>query len=202
MKKVFVILIGLFLTLNVFGQEIMSGISYNMGLPTSMTRNFIQNYSWRGFGFEVRDFRGDNLSVGGSFSWNIFAEKTDKVIYLENGAASGTQVRSLNVFPLMLNGHYYFGTSDALRPYLGLNVGTYYIRQRLEIGVIAPEDSHWHFGLAPEFGVMLPTYSGTIFFLNARYNYAFKAGKDLKGEGKDWAYWGFNVGLSFSYNAW
>jgi outer membrane protein W len=203
MRKVFVILIGLFLAVNVFGQEMMSGISYNMGLPNSMTRSFVQNYSWRGFGFEVRSFRSDNLSVGGSFSWNIFAEKTDKIIYLENGAASGTQIRSLNVLPLMLNSHYYLGTpAGRMRPYVGINVGTYYIVQRLEIGVLSLEDNNWHFGLAPEFGIMFSSYSGTIFFVNARYNYAFKAGQDLKGQGKDWAYWGINVGVSFSYNAW
>jgi hypothetical protein len=49
---------------------------------------------------------------------------------------------------------------------------------------------------------MFPTYSGSIFFLSARYNYAFEAGTSVSGGGKAFQYWGFNVGVAFSYNAW
>jgi hypothetical protein len=39
--------------------------------------------------------------------------------------------------------------------------------------------------------------------MNVRYNHAFKAGKTIGGgEGRDWQYWGFNVGVAFSYSAW
>ena len=206
MKKTLFIIVSLLLVMNVFGQEMMSGLSYNMGMTTGETRDFVKDYSWRGFGFEVRSFRGDNFSVGGSFSWNIFDEKTGEVIQLRKatGAVSGTQIRYINSFPLMLNAHYYVGNpSSRVQPYVGLNVGTYYITQRLEIGILALEENNWHFGLAPEIGLMFPTYSGSIFFISARYNYAFKAGQTVGGnEGSDWQYWGFNVGIAFSYNAW
>ena len=204
MKKLLFISISLMLVVNVFSQEMMSGLSYNMGLTTSNTSDFVSDYSWRGFGFEIRSFRGDNFSVGGSFSWNVFDEKTGDVIYFDRGAASGTQIRILNSFPLMLNAHYYLGQfSDRVRPYIGLNVGTYYIRQRLEIGVIAFDNSNWHFGLAPEIGVMFPTYSGSMFFMNVRFNQAFKAGSGVAGtEAKDIQYWGFNIGIAWSYSAW
>ena len=204
MKKLLFIALSLMLVVNVFSQEMMSGLSYNMGLTTSGTRDFLKDYSWRGFGFEIRSFRGDNFSLGGSFSWNVFDEKTNEIIILDRGAVSGTQIRHLNTFPLMLNAHYYLGNpSSPVRPYFGLNVGTYYILQRLEIGVLALESNNWHFGLAPEIGFMFPTYSGSIVFVNFRYNHAFKAGSGLAGgEGKSWQYWGFNVGVSFSYSAW
>ena len=202
MKKIIFILFSLVLTMNVFGQEVMSGLTYNMGTTVGETRDFVEDYSWRGFGFEVRNFRSDNFSVGGSFSWNLFDQKTSEVIELENGAASGTQIRYLNAFPLFLNAHYYFGDgSSQLRPYLGLNVGTYYMIQRLEIGIFALESDAWHFGMAPELGFMITGMSGSSFFANVRYNYAFEAG-DYVGGGKDWAYLGFNVGVAFSYNAW
>ena len=204
MKKILFMVLSLFLVMNVFGQEMLSGLSYNMGLTTSGTRDFVEDYSWRGFGFEVRSFRNDNFSVGASFSWNIFDEKTGEVITFDQGAVSGTQIRQLNAFPLMLNAHYYLGQySDRVRPYIGLNVGTYYIIQRLEIGVLALEENNWHFGVAPEIGFLFPTYSGSIFFVNVRYNQAFKAGSGLAGgEGKDWQWFGFNVGIAFSYSAW
>jgi hypothetical protein len=204
MKKLLFIALGLMLVMNVFGQEMMSGLSYNMGLTTGESSDFVNDYSWRGFGFEIRSFRGENFSVGGSFSWNVFDEKTGEIIWFDRGAVSGTQIRHMNAFPLMLNAHYYLGQfSDRMRPYFGLNVGTYYINQRLEIGVIAFNADNWHFGLAPEIGVMFPTYSGSIFFMNVRYNHAFKAGNGIAGgEGNSWQYWGFNVGVAFSYSTW
>jgi hypothetical protein len=203
MKYTFALILMLLLAVSTMAQEIFTGISYNMGTTIGDTRDFVEDYSWRGFGFEVRNFQGENLSWGASFSWNIFDEKTGEVIELDNGAVSGTQIRTFNAFPLMLNAHYYIGGDwGRPRPYIGVNVGTYYITQRLEIGIIQLEENNWHFGLAPEIGFVFPTYSGSIFFVNARYNYAFEAGGDVRGEGKAFQYLGFNVGVAFSYNAW
>jgi hypothetical protein len=204
MKYILTFTFVMVFTLSGFAQQIFSGLSYNMGLTTGDTRDFVKDYSWRGFGFEIRNYKGNNVSFGASLSWNIFDEKTSELIRLEDGAISGTQIRTFNAFPLMLNAHYYVGNNfDAIRPYFGLNVGTYYITQRLEIGILAFEENNWHFGLAPEFGIVFPSYSGSTFFINARYNYAFKAGKSIGGnEGWDFKYWGFNVGVAFSYNAW
>ena len=203
MNKILFVIVLLCWTFYGFSQDMMTGISYNMGIPASDTRDYVKNYSWRGFGFQFRNLMDNNISWGASIDWNVFAEKTSKLINLEDGAIAGTQIRSLNTFSLMLNADYYLGDPHGrIQPYIGLNTGTYYIIQRLEIGIIAPERENWHFGLAPEIGIINPTDNGTNLFFNARYNYAFSAGTYLGNEGKDWSYWGFNVGLSFNYNYW
>ena len=67
---------------------------------------------------------------------------------------------------------------------------------------MALEENNWHFGMAPEIGLMFPGYS-SIFFINLRYTYAFKAGQTVGGnEGTDWQYFGLNVGVAFSYDTW
>jgi hypothetical protein len=81
-------------------------------------------------------------------------------------------------------------------------LGTYFIVQELEIGVLFLNDDDRHFGLAPEFGLMLSSFRGTIFFVNALYNYAIKADQHLKGQGKDRPYRGINVDVFLSYNGW
>jgi hypothetical protein len=202
MKYTLVFLLVLFLSFNVFSQEMLSGITYNMGQTLSKSKELVNDYSWRGFGFEVRNMLNDNFSVGGSFSWNIFDQRTGEIIWLENGAISGTQIRHINAFPLLLNAHYYIGNDySRIRPYIGLNAGTYYILQRLEIGIFALENNNWHFGVAPEIGVIIPS-GGADFIVNLKYNYAFPAGKKFNGEKAEHQYLGINVGFLFSYNAW
>ncbi len=90
---------------------------------------------------------------------------------------SGTQIRYINSIPLMLNAHYYIGGKrDQLRPYLGVNVGTYYITQRLDMGVYTLQNDNWHFGIAPEFGFLAEVSRGTYLTASGRYNYAFDSG--------------------------
>lgn len=106
MKYILSVILILFMAMNAFSQEILTGISYNMGTTFSDTRDFVANYSWRGFGFEFRNYRGNNVSLGFSASWNIFDQKTNEIIKLEQAAVSGTQVRYFNAFPLMLVWHF------------------------------------------------------------------------------------------------
>jgi len=122
MKYILPVILILFMAMSAFSQEIFTGISYNMGTTVSDTRDFITDYSWRGFGFEFRNYRSNNVSIGFSASWNIFDQKTNEIIELEQAAVSGTQIRYFNAFPLMLNAHYYIGNNyDQVRPFVGLN---------------------------------------------------------------------------------
>jgi outer membrane protein W len=92
--------------------------------------------------------------------------------------------------------HLHFGKPrSGLRPYIGLGAGAYYIKQRLEIGVMMLEVDNWHFGLMPEVGVLIPTES-VIFIIRAKYNYAFSAGKSIGKDAIDISYVSLNVGVS------
>lgn len=177
------------------------GITYNMSATSSLPGtsdadgDFVEDFSFRGIGLEARYVpqRGGSLSYGFSASWNVLTEKTDEVVNLPGGDLSGTQLRYVNAIPLLLNLHTYLGSAGGIRPYLGLNAGTWYIERRADVSVVSIEDDNWHLGWAPEIGFVIPMGSPEVGLIaNARYNWAFSAG----GSG-DQTYWGFNLGFVY-----
>jgi outer membrane protein W len=180
-------------------KQLLSGISWNMGFPNGRMATFTDETSFAGFGVDFQRFTSDNVTFGGSFSWNVWSELTGETIEFTQGAVTGTQVRYINSFPLFLNAHYYLGhKADQFRPFFGLNVGTYYILQRLEIGTWAFDNDSWHFGLAPEGGLLIAISRGTYLIGTLRYNYAFDAGENLAGkDDNSYSYWGVNIGISW-----
>jgi len=85
----------------------------------------------------------------------------------------------------------------AMHPFLGLGIGTYWMKQTLDLGLYTAEETNWHFGLAPEVGVLMATKSGVGISLNARYNYPFAAGDYLGGGSASFAYWGIGIGIAY-----
>ena len=72
MKYEFVIIMILSISLNALAQRRgISGISYNMGYTAEDTRDFADDYSWRGFGIEYKRFTSKQISVGFQTGWNI-----------------------------------------------------------------------------------------------------------------------------------
>jgi outer membrane protein W len=182
------------------------GITYNMSATSSLPPNsdsdinFIEDYSFRGLGIEARyvPSRDANYSFGFNVGWNVLNEKNEfgterNTISLPNADVSGTQLRYFNTVPLMGNASYYFGDRGGIRPYVGVNAGTYYIERRVDIGVSAIVDDAWHFGWAPEVGLAVPLGRPEVALLTTiRYNWAFSAG----GSG-DQKFWGFNIGIAY-----
>ncbi|MGB5674488.1 MAG: outer membrane beta-barrel protein [Gemmatimonadota bacterium] len=182
------------------------GITYQMSAASSLPTNsdsdvnFIEDYSFRGFGIDARYVasRDAKYSIGFNVGWNVLNEKNDfgserNTISLENADVTGTQLRYLNSVPLMANASYYFGSRGGIRPYVGLNAGTYYIERRVDIGVVGIVEDNWHFGWAPEVGLVVPLGRPEFALLTTiRYNWAFSAG----GTG-DQKYWGFNIGIAY-----
>jgi outer membrane protein W len=178
----------------------LSGITWNIAMPAGNLTNFIDKTSFGGFGFETHYFMSDEFALGGSISWNYWSEMTGETIPLKQGALSGTQIRYVNAIPLLLNATYYLGgRRDEIRPFLGLNAGAYYILQRLDMGVYSIDNDHWHFGLAPEAGILFKVSDDTWISAAGRYNYAFKSGETYSGNGDNTvAYWGINLGLIYT----
>lgn len=203
MKIKHITIILLFLSMNLFAQDFLGIISYNTALPMGKTGDYISDYSWKGFSFEGRSFTNRNWSFGGMFGWNIFDTKITDLIQIDDETTGitvkGTQLRYTNSFPMMVNGHYHFGKrKDAVRPFMGLGLGMYYIVQRFEIGIFQREVSNWHFGLAPEVGVLLEMSRSTSLIFSVKYNYAFSAGKTVYGDtDNSQSYLGINLGLAF-----
>lgn len=181
-------------------QDQLSGITWNIGIPTGQMSSFMDKASYGGFGFEFQRLLDENVSVGISFSWNIWSNLTEEIIPIKNGAVSGTQIRYYNVFPMFVSAHYYLAErNEPFKPFIGLNTGAYYVRQRLEIGVYAFDNDNWHFALAPEAGFLAEVSNRTYVTAAARYNYAFDSGETLGGnENNSLVYWGINVGVVWS----
>lgn len=202
MKFKILIIALLLMSVSLSAQQFLGVISYSTALASGNTDNFISNFSYKGFQFEGRTFTNRNWTFGGTFGWNIFDSEITDLIHLENGEnvsdIQGTQTRYINSFPMMVNGHYYFmKRKDPIRPFIGINVGLYYITQRFKLGIYEKDESNWHFGFAPEAGLLIPVGNVAI-MANAKYNYALSAGKPLGG-GTDnsHSYISFNIGLVF-----
>jgi hypothetical protein len=201
MKHMIVIILVLLAAVNALGQSKITAFHYDISLPDQGTKDFIDETSWLGFGFDGRWFVNADVPVtlGIALGWHVFDKETSETIVFDNGALSGHQHRYLNSFPIMLTGHYYFGDKERLWAFVGAGVGTYCIIQRFEVGVFAFEETNWHFGVYPEVGLQIPLQEVDL-FVSARYNYAFEAGESLSGQAKDYNYWGINLG--FAYNGW
>lgn len=197
MKYIAALILILGMTANLLAQQGYGGITWNIAQPAEETKNYIDETSFRGFGIEFRTFLTNHLSFGGHTGWNIMDQRIEGSIELPNGTVTGTQVRHLNSFPVMLSAFFHLGSPrSSIRPYLGVNAGTYFIIQRFELGVNALEKNNWHWGVAPEFGFIFPTdYISVVASL--KYNHAFPGGTSITGDAVEVDYWGFNIGFLF-----
>jgi hypothetical protein len=172
-------------------------VSYAVAIPTGETRDYISDGSFRGFEFEGRRFIRPNLSLSLSWQGSTFNEAVDGTFAIPNGHISGHQHRIIYAWPFLAKAHYYFGRptvygGDAV-PFVGIGAGAYWIRQSLETGVLAIEETNWHFGFSPEAGVLIPAAGANDVVLSAGYHYAFESG--------DWgphSYWTVKLGVGFS----
>jgi hypothetical protein len=174
----------------------LTSLSYNVSLPIGTTADFISPVQWRGVTFEARRFVDRQLSVGFLAGWQTFADKTTDPIEITNGTISGTQVRIMNNFSLMVTGDYYFN-KDAreIRPYAGLGVGMNYIDQRWDLGIYSFNTYNWHFSLAPEIGALIPL-GDVDGIIGATYMYSFDSGQTAWGaDDNTQQYLVFKIGL-------
>ncbi len=183
MKKIYLtalLLIGLIISTN--AQQAYFTINWDITKGTGDTGNYIEDISYRGFSFEGRYFVNNNVSVGGFFSWYALNDKIKDQPPYEfhqdgtTGHISGTQVRYLNVLPVLINAHYYVETGG-IKPYAGIGIGTIYSEQRTDFGLNSFYADSWAFGVQPEIGVFVPFgYSDTGLNLALRYLYGSSAG--------------------------
>ncbi len=198
MKHILFVVLALCVAASAYGQNGITALHYNVSVPTQDFTDFISKTSWLGVGFDGRWFVSPDrpLSVGIALGWQVFDEHTSGTTQLPHGALTGEQGRFINSFPMMVTGHYYFGNQEKIWAFIGGGVGTYYIQERFEAGVLAWEDGDWHFGAYPELGFQVPIQEADL-FVSGRYNFAFKAGESLSGEGKEFDYVSFQVGLAW-----
>ncbi len=199
MKKIVSTLAAaLLLSLPIYAQPGgIGGIAYSTGQTAWDTRDFIQDYSWRGVAVEYKHITSQVFSYGFQFGWNNFGQRVDDVVVLENGAISGTQIRKLGVIPILVSLNYHAASLySEISPYLTLNVGTYYVREQYQLGIFVSDRRAWHLALAPEIGVYIPVNDAYL-QLAVKLNHAFAAGDYFGGGSKEFSFLTINIGVAF-----
>ena len=155
------------------------GMTWSMAAPIDHTKDWTNDYSFRGIGLEWRQLSG-NKSFGFNAGWNVFNQEKTGTTTFNQGAINGDAFRYNNTVSLLLSAHVYgSGSSNKARPFLGLKGGTYFISRRVDAGLWTATDENWHWGVAPELGFTVPMKGGfqsEVFYAQVRYNYAFSAG--------------------------
>jgi outer membrane protein W len=192
-----IIILSLLLSVNLFAQDFLTGLTYSISVPTGETSNFISNTSFKGLSIDLRKFFSHNASVGFLIGWSAFEEETNKTISTDVGDISGEQSRLINAFPVMITTSYYLGEGREFRPFIGIGVGMYYFYHQLELLDDNLESSKWHFGVAPEAGFVYLLES-VYAFINVRYNYAFSAENEITKISTPQSYLTFNIGFAFT----
>jgi len=197
MRKIFAALLVLALGAGaVMADDAIGVLTYDVSFPLGDVKDFVDKTSWRGFGLEGRWLVNPNLSVGLSWHWNTFDMTSSELLEIENGHVSGNQFRIFYATPLMATAFWYPRSpldNPEFIPYIGLGAGTIWTKERLEIGIVALEDSGWHFGLSPEAGFMFPVGYYTNLIISGKYNYAFEA-----GDSPSYQWWSLSFGFAWT----
>lgn len=196
-KKIYLAVLITLISSTTFAQG--SGIwnfQWDMGIGTGSTSDFVGDFSVRGFALEGRGYVSENVTIGGRWAWDVFYENygwTSETS--EDGTTTlyGYNRHYMNAMPIMVTAHYTFN-SDKIIPYFGLGLGTYYLETRNLLGIYYVQQKAWHFGLAPEVGVIIPFGQASNWGLNinVRYNWAAKT---METDQQTW----INPSIGFSY---
>lgn len=206
-NKFYIILIAVLIMMSageVFSQTGLSSyitdFQYSVTLNSGKTSDYISKPGWFGFSVNYSKFIKRNVSAGITVGWNVTAmQEVNKLEVLKNGAVYGTQGRYFNHFPMLANVGYYFNNNRSnIIPYVKANAGVYYINQRLTLGVYEYRNDNWHFGVAPEVGVLINMSRGIGLTLSGKFNYAFDSGTRLSGdETNDHSFFNINLGIAY-----
>ncbi len=141
----------------------------------SFSDNFVNDTSWRGFGFEGRSMIRDRISLGLGFDFNRYSQTHSMVTESagNGGTISGPVYRYADQFAIKALLHAYF-SSGPLRPYAGLGIGGVWSYSYSQIADIGVSDDGFDFILSPEVGLTFTLAKGASSAgvnLAVRYNY-------------------------------
>ena len=175
--------------------QVLGGFTYSWATPGGdLSGNYIGNDSWVGVSMEVRRLLNPNASVGLSVGYTAFYEDTDEVLGFPGGAVSGEQYRSMNMFPILATGHLYSKAGGKIQTYMGLGLGVYVMKQRMDVADAEVTSSNVVVGFVPELGFILNKGSRNEIAIFGRYNYPANAGTYIGGESGSYQY--LSVGVS------
>lgn len=196
---VFVVAPGARANAQVLSRDYLGTLSYTTAQPAGDSKDFANAFSWLGFSIEGDWFVRQKISTGFILGWQEIYKESDDSFDFESGTTTGRTYRHLGALPILARARYWTGNpGEQFHAFAGLGVGTYWMKQTADFGIYTADEDHWHFGLAPEVGVLMVTGAGLGWTLNARYNYPFATGDYLAGAKNSWSYWGFGIGVSYT----
>lgn len=176
-------------------QDNWFSISYGASTPTGSTSDFTSGTSWRNIGVDYSTFVKRHIAAGFSASWSVFSDRVEDVTSSFEGVdITGTQIRYVNAFPLLLTGRYFLNgrsSNSKLDGWAGAGVGTMISENRVEVGTLAVEETKWHLAIAPEVGVAYSLHRDMSLFGQVKYTYGFKTSNI------EHSFLNFNVGLAW-----
>jgi hypothetical protein len=178
MKKIFVLMIfcSLFITTKSYGQqENYISFQYAVSFGSGDLGDYISKTSWRGALIEYRSAVKGNLMVGVDLGWNVFYEKKASDTYtVGTESLTGVQFRYQNSVPILVSADYLFMSDKALKPYVGLGIGTLFSERATDMNLYRLTENSWQFALKGELGLLYQlSYNSSVKFAAKYYN-AFK----------------------------
>lgn len=198
MKKILILLAFISFGVGSVYAQGYTSIHYDISIPVGKTSDRISKGSFRGVGLDYRKMINPNFAAGFSLGWHVFYERKDFATYDLSDVTklTGVQYNYINAVPLHGNINYYVGDeSDAIRPFIGLGIGTTYFEQKIEMGLYSIPTSSWQFSIQPEAGFLYELSTTMSAFVGAKYTQGFNTSK-LDGQ----SYISFNVGMAWKLN--
>jgi hypothetical protein len=169
-------------------------VQYATGFGFGDLAEYIAQPSFRGGLIEYRKAVNDHVLAGADIGWNVFYEKKESDTYTSGTESlSGIQYRTQNAIPILVSVEYFISAENALKPYVGLGIGTMYLERSTDMGQWRLKENPWSFAVKPELGVLYEMSFSTSFKLAAKYYNGFKTGQ-LDSQG----FLSISAGLAFN----
>jgi len=178
MKKIIFLMIfsSLLLSTKSYGQhDSYISAQYSVSFGMGDMAEYISQASWRGVLLEYRGELTANLMLGIDVGWNVFYEKKDYDTYtVGTESLSGIQYRYQNQVPMLATVDYVFLPDNALRPYVGLGIGTMYSERATDMNLYRMKENSWSFAMKGEVGVLYEISYTSSVKLAVKYYNGFK----------------------------
>ncbi len=169
-------------------------VQYAVSFGTGDMSDFISKVSWRGVQLDYRKAVSDHLLVGVEVGWHVFNEKKDHDTYtVGTESLSGVQYRYQNEVPILASADYLIFSDKAVKPYIGLGIGTIYSERATDMNLYRLEQNTWHFALKGEAGMLYDFSNAATIKFAAKYYNGFKTGT-LDNQG----YFSLSLGMAWN----
>jgi hypothetical protein len=150
----------------------VSGIgTWATGLAIGDSYEFTPKYGFIGFNGEVMVHPRADVSVGLTSGYQLFLGQERSTVEAGDAALDAFQFRYLDTVPILAVGRYYVELSPIVSFFPALGIGTIYTNRVVDVGIVALYDDFWHFGVAPQVGLLFHT-DGPDPVVDVKYNVA------------------------------